>query len=196
MSLVIGLDMSITSPGLAFINDGQIVWVANMKTTGKKMRSLKYPMGATTAQRHVRLKRVLSFVAKEVNVFGADNFDLAVIEGPAMGSTFGSPHDRSGLWWQVVDMLLDAGIPVTEVSPAGRAKYITGNGRAKKDGVLAHAIGRWQPNVTANRAGRIGNCDDIADAIGLADMGARHLGHPVVENMPPENLAAMDGVLW
>jgi hypothetical protein len=131
---------------------------------------------------------------------GIAAINLAVIEAPAVGSRTGSMHDRSGLWWQVVDALISFGIQVVEVSPSGRQKYITGSGKAGlgKAVVLAHAIERYDANLQAHNCPPIGKCDDIADAIGLADMGARRLGCPVVPDalMPVENLAAMDGVLW
>lgn len=209
MTLTIGLDMSLTSPGVAVIEDGVVVHVANIKTTGRRMLSKKYPNGATIMDRRTRLRLVLAFVAAEVEHFThvPDGFtesgepfseiDMAVIEGPAMGSTMGSPHDRSGLWWHVVDMLAALNIPIQEVAPAARAKYLTGSGRADKDVVLAHAIERYQPSLDAAGFGqKIGRCDDIADAIGLADMGARRLGKPVPCVMPEKNLEAMDGVLW
>lgn len=203
MTLVMGLDLSLTSPGLAFIEDGQIVHTANTKTTGKKQASLKYPQGATTQDRQQRIAHVRNWVLAEVEqvvVSAMSEVSLAVIEAPAVGSRLGSMHDRSGLWWQVVDALTDNGITVVEVSPAGRQKYITGTGKSGlgKDVVLVHAIHRYEDNAVAHNCAPIGKCDDIADAIGLADMGARRLGCPVVPDalMPVENLSAMDGVLW
>lgn len=195
MTLVLGLDLSLTSPGLALIEDGQIVAVSNIKTTGKRMASRKHPDGAKIADRAERLAKVVTWFYDEIEDC-YDEITLGVIEGPAMGSTNGSMHDRSGLWWAIISWLHEVGVTLVEVAPGARAKYITGSGRADKATVLAHAIERYQPNLDANSAGLIGKCDDIADAIGLADMGSRRLGFPVVADMPSANLEAMDGVLW
>lgn len=194
--MVLGLDLSLTSPAIAFIEDGHLVHVGNIKTTGKKQASQKNPEGATTADRHARLMVIRNWlrVGLEDGLL-FKGLDMAVIEAPAVGSTLGSMHDRSGLWWLVVDLLTQYGVAVVEVSPAGRCKYITGHGRQDKKVVLAHAIERYADNLHAACGLRIKN-DDIADAIGLADMGARRLGMPVVADMPADNLAAMDGVLW
>jgi hypothetical protein len=213
VTIVMGLDLSLTSPGIAFIQDGGIFHVGNIKSKGKAMATVKRPEGATLRDRHLRLESIEDWVFEHVNEFvhtfdgitegprgeSSCDIDLAVIEGPAMGSTNGSMHDRSGLWWGIVHGLQRLGIETVEVSPAARCKYITGHGRKDKTVVLAHAIERYQDNLTEHTEGqRIGKCDDIADAIGLADMGARRLGCPVVPDdlMPLENLAAMDGVLW
>ena len=83
-------------------------------------------------------------------------------------------------------------IAVATVAPSTRAKYITGDGRAKKDVVLAFAIEQY----VRESGPRIVN-DDVADATGLAAMGARHLGEPLeVRSISDDQLAAMDGAKW
>jgi Holliday junction resolvasome RuvABC endonuclease subunit len=74
------------------------------------------------------------------------------------------------------------------VAPTQRAKYASGKGNASKDTVLLAVAARYPSvGVTDNNQ---------ADALVLAAMGARHLGHPVEESLPVVNLSAMDAVRW
>ena len=182
--MALGLDLSLTSTGIALVRDGRLAEVGNVKTKGK--------VGDSLAVRADRLRGVLSHI--ELGFVRSLDLDIVVIESPSYGSSFGSAHDRSGLWWLVSDLCHRSDIPVATVSPPGRAKYITGSGKTKdKEVVLAHAIERY----VVDGGPRIVN-DDVADAVGLADMGARWLGEPVVpdELMPAVNLEAMGGAAW
>jgi crossover junction endodeoxyribonuclease RuvC len=178
---VAGLDLSLTSTGLAIVEatDGAFTWtVERIRSTGKA--------GDTLQQRADRLARLERSIGGRVL---AARPDLAVVEGPSFGqASQGGQHDRAGLWWGVVKPLHQAGIPVVEVSPNGRAKYGTGKGNASKDAVLAAAIRRYlQIDITGN---------DEADAVLLAAMGMRHLGHPVEPSLPSAHLDAMTNVRW
>jgi hypothetical protein len=97
-------------------------------------------------------------------------------------------HDRSGLWWLVVNGLFANDVPVVEITPNQRAKYATGKGTDDKDKVLAAVIRRYPDvDVTGN---------DVADALALAAMGRRRLGRPLEESLPKPNLEVMDKVRW
>lgn len=179
---VVGLDLSLTATGLAeFRLDSGLLLVETFGTKGHK--------GDTFAQRGARLTKMADFILDWTCTPGMDP-TLVVVEGPSYGSVFGSQHDRSGLWWLVVSVLMDEGIDVLVVSPRSRAKYATGSGNAKKDVVLAHVIERYADMTDECR---IAN-DNEADAVTLAAMGARYLGFPIEEELPAENLSAMDGV--
>lgn len=169
---VVGLDLSLTSTGLAvIINDAAAV-----------ARHTSPTAGPTPTARHRRLMRITD----EIHDW-ATGSDLVVLEGPSYGSTTPHAHDRSGLWWLVVHRILDAGLPLAVVPPATRARYATGKGSASKDAVLVAVVRRYpEVNVTGN---------DEADALVLAAMGARHLGHPI-DNPPKLCLTAMDGAVW
>jgi crossover junction endodeoxyribonuclease RuvC len=166
---VIGLDLSLTSTGFA-TPDGAC------RITSKGSR------GDSITQRHERLNRLLLRIMEL-----AHEADLVVIEQPAYSRTQGSQHDRSGLWWLVVDALLYRSVTVVEVAPTARARYATGRGNASKDEVLAAVVRRY-PDVAIN-----GN--DEADAYVLMAMGLDHLGCPVVE-VPKAHRAALDKVDW
>lgn len=182
MSVIVGLDLSLTSTGVAIIRDGDIK-VRRITSKGKATASL--------GERRARL----SEIAWQVPM--PPGLDLIVIEGPSYGQHRQSgQHDRAGLWWLLVDMYLttnnnpDTGEPTltVEVPPAVRCKYATGKGNAGKDAVLL-AVERRYPGVKVS-----GN--DEADALVLAAMGARWLDEPIEDYLPVKHLEAMDAVRW
>ena len=75
-----------------------------------------------------------------------------------------------------------------EVPPALLKKYATGRGNAAKDEVLAAVVRRY-PHADIN-----GN--DIADAVVLAAMGARHREAPIENSLPALNASALAKVNW
>jgi crossover junction endodeoxyribonuclease RuvC len=182
---VVGLDLSLTCTGVA---------VATQNGAITDRITSKPTPNATLADRAVRIGLITARVVDFVR--GAD---LVIIEGPTYATSTGSQHDRSGLWWLVVNRLIAGTMPVVEVSPTTRCRYATGRGNASKDDVLSAVIRRY-PHIDVN-----GN--DEADALILAAMGARHLGHPLeptkpdtgsglVAILPQTHLAAMDAVTW
>jgi crossover junction endodeoxyribonuclease RuvC len=112
---------------------------------------------------------------------------LVVIEAPAYSKT-GHQHERSGLWWLVVDRLLDAGHLVCEVTPSARARYATGRGNAGKDEVLAAVVRRYPHQDVRD--------NNTADALVLRAMGCRYVGQPLEDGLPAAHRAALDKVLW
>lgn len=183
---IVGLDLSLTSSGVAIISNTGSVTVDRITSTAPKTprhpRTGK-PLPATLQQ---RIDRLASLRRRIVSV--AELADLVVIEAPAFASKTGHMHDRSGLWWQVVNALDEEGFTVVEVTTTGRAKYATGKGNASKDAVLAAVVRRY-PDVEVT-----GN--DEADALVVAAMGARHLGRPIDTDLPKTHLTAMDAVHW
>lgn len=181
MSVVLGLDLSLTSTGVCLIHPEGALTKA-IKSKGKK--------GASVSDTCQRLANIVYDTEQTFRREGPYWPDLAVIEAPSYGSHTGSQHERGGLWWAVADMLWGLGIPIATVSPKGRAKYATGKGNTGKDEVLAAAIKRYvQFDITSN---------DVADAVILAAMGRRHLNEPIdsaVDSLPA-CLAAMSGATW
>jgi crossover junction endodeoxyribonuclease RuvC len=177
---VLGADLSLTSTGIAqltYSNGTFSWWTCRIESKGKREDSL--------FDRSDRLRTLASRITAPTGMT-----DLVVIEAPSFGSgvNAGSMHDRSGLWWSVVQRVMLAGIPVVEVPPSCRAKYATGKGNAAKDAVMLAAAKRYpDADITGN---------DEADAVILAAMGARRLGVPVDDSLPALNLAGMDGVRW
>lgn len=156
--MILGIDPSITSTGLALVHEGEILKTTNIKSTGKK--------GATYDEWLDRIKRVHAHTRQQFNEWAGEHLiELAVIESPSHGSRFGNPHERAGLWWRIYEDVASHGIPIKTLAPKSRAKYITGDGNADKKKVLEAARLRW---------GDIGN-HDLADAVGLAMWGEEQM---------------------
>lgn len=175
MTDVIGIDLSLTSTGIAH-TDGYVTSVRTVKSTGKK--------DATLEARWERLVHLTNEI-----VAGTPIDAIIIIEGPSFGQARqGGQHDRAGLWWMVVNEFSIRGNLVVEVPPACRAKYGTGKGNAAKDAVLAAVVRRY-PDVMVD-----GN--DQADALILAAMGSRWLHQPIDVGLPLTHTAGMTKVSW
>lgn len=177
---VMGIDLSLTSTGIAVTDFQTLAATLAVKSSGKRSDTL--------AQREARLRDILKRIEAAVIRYQPH---LAVVEAPSFGSVGGSSHDRSGLWWAVLHMLCDYHVPVAQVAPTQRAKYGTGNGRADKK--VVHSL------VQANYGGASMpiKTNDEADAVLLAAMGARHLGHSIeVFDIGDARREAMTKVVW
>lgn len=182
---VVGLDLSLTSTGVATVEQGRVTVDrinSSAPPTPRHPRTGK-PLPPTLRQRSERIARIASAV-----LLRCEHAHLVVIEQPAFSKTTGSQHDRSGLWWLIVDQLMLHEHRVVEVTAGGVKVYATGKGNGGKDEVLAAVVRRY-PDVEVS-----GN--DEADALVLAAMGARWLGAPIEPSLPQANVRAMDGVRW
>ena len=175
---IVGLDLSLTATGVAIVSSR--VTVHTVTSKGSK--------DATLDQRAERLAGLVgdTLYGARCGALGV-KADLVVIEQPAFSRTTGHHHDRSGLWWLVVDAMRVNSFPVVEVTPSGLKKYATGRGNAGKDEVLL-AVARRFPDVEVTN-------NNEADALVLAAMGARYLGRPI-DDMPKSHLTALDAVRW
>ena len=174
--VVVGVDLSLTCTGIA-VSSGPHRGLHQIKTTGRADAGL--------TDRSTRLTRIV----RDINNLRVEaGASLVVIEGPSLGQTRqAGTHDRSGLWWLVVQTCTDWGVPIVEVAPACRARYATGRGNASKDEVLAQVVRRWPDwDVVDN---------NTADALVLASMGARYLGHPI-DAVPALQQSALEAVRW
>ncbi|MFJ7070147.1 hypothetical protein [Streptomyces sp. NPDC101115] len=147
--LVIGLDLSLTSTGIAGVD-----WADQLKPRTKGHRRLSW------------LRMEIFDRTKAA--------DLVVVEGPAYnrGAQAGH-HELAGLWWLITHDLWRRDVPYAVCPPQQRAMYATGKGNAAKgevrDGVQRHF------GVECEGAGRY----DKADAVAMACLGAHWLGYPV-----------------
>lgn len=170
----VGIDLSLTGTGVAIFGAGG--WSTTL------IRS-KGAAAASLAERAERLERIADQVLQLVPLDA-----LAVIEQPAYSKTMGSMHDRSGLWWSIVGRLHADGVAVAEVPPSTLKKFATGAGNAGKDAVIAAVVRRF-PDLDV-----IDN--NVADAVFLAAMGARQLGHLTEQSYPANNLDSLMAVRW
>lgn len=175
---VMGLDLSLTSTGIAVI-DGATITLAKVASKGKDVDDLV-----------TRSRRLNAIGAAILDLVQIHSPELIVIEGPSMSSKFGHAHDRSGLWWLIV-MRLMRSVVVVEVPPSNRMKYATGKGQASKDVVLTAVVRRYQHQIVQPI-----ESNDTADALILAAMGQRFLGAAIETSLPATHLAAMDKVHW
>jgi crossover junction endodeoxyribonuclease RuvC len=173
---VLGLDLSLTSSGVAVVESGTgVVYTEAIKTKGKKNDTLR--------ERHERHAYILTRIQEIIEEHSPQ---YIVIEGPAYASSVGKLHDRSGLWWIVVFTLMNDLYKVSEVPPTNRAQYATGKGRVPKEVVVA---------AVAEHMSTVVKTDDEADAIVLACMALRSLGKPA-DSIPEVNWIALKKVDW
>lgn len=168
-----GVDLSLTSTGVTLIGADNSITTGRVRSKGSNNDPLEL--------RHTRLSDLAWQVVQLVTSHGTPS--LVVIEAPALSRVGGHNHDRSGLWWLVVSMLLGV-TTVVDAPPSVRAKYAAGKGNAGKDEVLAAVIRRYpQANIT---------CNDEADALALAALGARAMGEPIEASLPKACIDACD----
>lgn len=172
-----GIDLSLTGTGLALVQGAE---VSTRLVTSKGSKS------ASLDERNTRLMR-LSESITWCELLPTDTLGIVVIEQPSYGSVNGSHHDRSGLWWLVVSELLANEYKVAEVPPTTLKKYVSGKGNAGKDEMVATAVKRYPDADIRN--------NNVADAVGLAAMGARHIGL-AIDDLPARNLESMGKVRW
>ncbi len=170
---VVGVDLSLTSTGLAAIS-----WEDGRPTV--ELRRLK-----TKLRGFDRLDFILDAVAQWT--FGAR---LVVVEGLAFAA-----HDTgrqgAGLHWLVRHGLWKGEMPTAVCPPTVRAKYACGKGNGGKDEVLAAVIRRYGIPLDLEIDG-----NDVADALTMAALGARWLGRPIEERIPEVNAQVLSKVEW
>lgn len=164
MGTVAGVDISMTSTGIAVINEAGLELTWPVKAQGHR--------GDTIPQRLHRLRSIAYRTHAHLVELGMP-FDLIVVEAPSYNQPGGSTHDRSGLWWLVVHAL-EGIAPIATVPPSTLKKYATGNGSASKT-QMATAARLLFPQLTLREP----VTDDEVDALYLAEIGSRRLGRPI-----------------
>lgn len=169
MTVILGIDPSLTSTGLARItitpptdvaeaggHDDIAIVTAHVGEPGKR--------GATVEQRRARIQRSRRQILR-----AAKGADLAVVEVPFYNrqTTQAGLMDRSWLWGSVVDGLHAMNVPVVSVAARTRAKFATDNGNSDKAAVAAAIARLWGDTLD----GRLRN-DDEYDALVCATIGA------------------------
>lgn len=183
MSLVVGVDPSLTSAGVAILKDGQPVHVSHHGFSGEKRPSWQF-----------RSRRI-RYVCSKVMATMTERPDLVVIEGlPEHGRILPSTLDRAGLWHGLYAALDHRDLPVAVMNPKTLKKWVTGaeaeedgNGNADKRDIIA-AVGKWWPGVAKG--------DDEHDALALAATGALHLGDPLPFEVKERHHTALEKTLW
>lgn len=174
--IVAGIDPSLTSAGVAILDNGQPIHISHHGYSGHN--------GASWRTRSRRIR----WTCRQILATIPDSTTLAVIEGPAYGAQHGSAFDRAALWHGLYAALDAKQVPVAVVAPQTRAKWATGTGRGSKTEVL-DAVHTWWP-------GQDITVDDEADALVLAAIGAHHLGDPMPFTVKPRHTTALEAIAW
>lgn len=168
MSLVVGLDLSLTGTGIA--------------THEQTWRVATEPKDGNTIQ---RVALVLDLV---VNVLERKRPELVVVEAPSFASVGGSGHERGYLWWRVMEEVERRGIDWKTAAPSSIKKYATGSGatsgkgKVDKDAMML---------ATARRFEWFAGKNDEADALWACAMGYEWLEQPIVD-LPQVNREALN----
>lgn len=183
--IVAGLDLSLTGTGVALVDTRHATMPVYFVEGSPPPADAPGYDRASVADRAERLAVLADRILADLLLLP---LDLAVLEGPAMHSRHGQPHERGGLWWMVADGLRVRGVPLAEVAPTARAQYATGAGNAAKASVLAASVAAYQLRTRDH---------NVADAVILAAMGARYLGEPIERHhLNPRQIGALDRALW
>ena len=184
MSVVCGLDLSLTSAGIAILRDGRPTFIRSIGHGGHNGANHEHRSRRITSQ----YTAVIDALEKRLGHNGLRMVDLAVIEdqlehGPMLPSAL----DRSALWWGIYSALLAKRIPVAVINPMTLKLWFTGAGNATKLRMLDTARARFREPITTS---------DEADAVGLACAGAWRLGDPIPWEPGQRSVEALGKAAW
>lgn len=180
----VGLDTSLQSTGVAVLRPGQ---APELTVVASK------PKGATLRDRYQRLDNIVQDIVFLIDpTLGRDDppaLDIMVaIEQPAYNQITGSHHDRSGLWWGVVNALMNKA-DVVEVAPTSLKSFAVGKGSASKAEMMARTAQEF-PGVPFKD-------DNDSDALWLAVMARTHdEGEASSTPLTLYRRKALAGVAW
>lgn len=164
MPLVLGIDSSLTRTGLCHVFTSEFDQGIEIEVRSVSTSPAAY--GTTPCGYSRRIDHLVQAIEPWMK-----GVDLVAIEQLAYAARGNAAFALPWLWGRIIDSAAERKIPVLVVGTSARAKYATGKGNSPKDAVLAAAIRRW-PNVDITD-------NDVADALIVAAIGSRHIGHPV-----------------
>lgn len=188
--IVAGLDLSLTSTGIAILRDGRPIMLRSIGTDGG-IKDDDHRIDRITQQTW-NVVRTIKDKAMP---------DLVLVEKPLTFGTNGTAdsYDRYSLYVEVCRQFKAWKVPIVYVNNRTRASWATGKGysskeltaKQKKQLVLNAVRATWEP-----WAGHITN-DDIGDALCLAEIGARYLGEPLHFPVRRRHVEAMaNSITW
>ena len=163
--LFVGLDLSLTSTGVAF------VWRTKTDTVRLHHMVRKTPKDIKGADRLRWIRDALmGDVAIHMGVLAEDmptnHQTLIMIEGYAAQAKWRA-HQIGELGGVMRVAMLEADVPFLAIAPTVLKKFVTGKGNAPKSVVMKYLLSYFKIDVDE---------DDAADATGLALMGAYLVG--------------------
>lgn len=175
MSVVIGIDPSLTATGIVVLRDGEVE-LAEATKNRPELGTIK------------RAKLIREQINKNINHPSIDT-DLIVIEGFSYGSKGRSVFDIAYLGWRIREDLeafrSKYNTPWLEVPPTQLKQFATGKGNANKEIILQQVYKRWGYETHDN---------NIADAYALAQIGRAYLGEAeALTGFQTEVIASLKG---
>lgn len=174
MTTVVGLDLSLTSAGIAGLTTNTearpgILWPAVLECVGRDGHK-----GEDYRRRNRRVRAQTGKVIAALDRLGP--IDLVAIEGPIYaGNVKPSYFDRAALFHFVYGALDARNIPIAVIPPTTGHVFTTGVGSLPKDpkrlkALIVESMRATVPDI------RLGANDDLADALGLAFMAGMARG--------------------
>ena len=162
MSLIIGIDPSLTSTGIVVLRGNKVELAVTTKNK---------PALGTIDRVRLIYERIVCVAESLTDGEKWQAPDLIVIEGFSYGSKGRSVFDIAYLGWRIREELerlrTEDNIPWLEVPPSQLKKFATGQGNANKEIILQQVYKRWGVEFSDNNQ---------ADAYVLAQIGRAYLG--------------------
>lgn len=194
--IAVGIDPSLTSTGVAILHNGQPTHVSHH---GYGAHGDGHN-GKTWQLRNRRVRYQTRLIHQAATTHGRP--DLVVIEEhPYAAKAFGAEFDRSFLWGKIFEAFDWPEIPIAVINPSTLKVWVTGQGAVRDSSLsqtqrqklnkqrMIDAITAWWPHQPIA-------CDDEADALGLAAIGAFHLGDPMPFEVKPRHTTGLEKVSW
>jgi crossover junction endodeoxyribonuclease RuvC len=187
--IAVGIDPSLTSTGVGVLVDGKPIHYGRFGRDGHN--------GASWASRSNRIRQSRSMVYRAATQAGTPDLVLIEEHPYAIGNQ-GNEFDRAGLWHLIFEAFAAREIPVVVIGNAKAKAWITGAGRASKDDIVA-TIDQWYAGQLAEPLAswpKKAKADDVADALGLATIGAYKLGDPIPFEPKERHRTALVALPW
>jgi Holliday junction resolvasome RuvABC endonuclease subunit len=179
---VIGIDSALSRTGIGIIEfDGQ-----RCQAQTFVIATDPAPGGHQITGRRARIRKV----TRQAALIIPQQAKVALIEGPAYDADWGNAWDRAHVWWSILDILDDRGIPQAEVPPGTLKHWATKSGRADKALMVAAMHSMWPGMPCTTNLQRHHECESLA----MATMCAQRLGWPV--SMRAHQGRSVDVVKW
>ncbi|MFK4760337.1 hypothetical protein ACI3KS_05315 [Microbacterium sp. ZW T5_45] len=170
MSVVLGVDSSLTISGCALVRFGDGPDAADPVWETWRGRTV-----AAEVETVETLRRRIRVMLREILAIVPPRLTLSVVEGPAMSAKYTPLADeRAGLRWMLIDQLMARG-PVALVSPISR-QALSGVGTIprgtkgpQRKRMVTAAVVQMLPGVHVPD-------HNVADAVALAAAGAHRVG--------------------
>jgi crossover junction endodeoxyribonuclease RuvC len=177
VTVVVGIDPSLTSTGIATITNN-----GNAETTLVRTDGNIY-----TDAPHVTRARIRSIRTRVMDLIPR-NTHIVAIEGRSFGHNQSGTDQRVHLAYLIADACDHLGLPTVQVPPSTLKKWICDNGNANKAQVLDATTRMWPHTHIPN--------DDAADGLCLATLTRQHLGLPVPYLVLERHKLALAKIDW